>query len=489
MNISINAAEPFGYQTPLLALATWEGETLPEAIAPLIEAGDWTGKAKQSLVIYPRGAVAASRVLLVGLGPKAAVTSEKLRVAAATAATRAREIGVDSFALALAEGGPIGPRAAGQALAEGATLALYRFDTYRTGLSPEQTRSIESLTILAPSDTDEVSAGAAVGQAIAAGTSFARDLINHPGNVVVPAKLGETALDLGKEFGFKVTVLDKAQLEAQGFGGIIGVGKGSANEPRFITIEYGSKQPGVPTICLVGKGITFDTGGISIKPGERMQEMISDMSGAAAVLGTLRVIGALKLPLHIVGLISTAENMPSSTAYKPGDILTTLSGKTIEVLNTDAEGRIVLADALYYAQRYEPDAIIDLATLTGAIVVALGTYVSGMMTNSDSLADRLSRAGQETHERVWRMPLWEEYLDQTRSEVADLKNTGGRPGGALTAAAFLSQFVGEYPWAHLDIAGTAYSERAMGPYTPRGGAGVGVRLLTQMLVDWAGGDA
>lgn len=485
MQIKLLSANAMTFATPLLALATCEGEALPAAVAPLIEDGDWLSRPKQTLLVYTHSGLTARRVLLLGLGKRGEITSEQLREAGALAAQKAREIGVAEFALALPTIDTLQPAAISRALIEGALLGQYRFDRFRTGLSAEQTRTVDALTLLTEGEISAFEHGVATAQAIAEGTHFARDLVNRPGNDVIPAVLGETAEELGRTYGFNVTVLDHAALEAQGFGGIIGVGKGSANEPRFIVMEHGTKQVGVPTICLVGKGITFDTGGISIKPAERMDEMKSDMGGAAAVFGTMRAIGTLKPPLHIVGLVSSAENMPSSTAYKPGDILTTLSGKTIEVLNTDAEGRIVLADALFYAQRYAPDAIIDLATLTGAIVVALGSYATGMMTNSDDIATRLTNAGDATSERVWRMPLWEPYLEQIKSDVADLKNTGGRSGGALTAAAFLSQFVGEYPWAHLDIAGTAYSDRSSKAYTPKGATGVGVRLLTQMLLDWA----
>jgi leucyl aminopeptidase len=321
----------------------------------------------------------------------------------------------------------------------------------------------------------------AVGQAVARGVAFARDLANGPANDVTPAVLGDEAQALGERLGLKVTVLDKAQLTEQGFGGMLAVGQGSANEPRFVVMEHGAAGEGRPTICLVGKGITFDTGGISIKPAEGMDNMKMDMGGAAAVFGAMHAVAELKLPLHVVGMVCAAENMPSSTAYRPGDILRTLSGKTIEVLNTDAEGRIVLADGLFYAQRYNPTAIVDLATLTGAVMVALGPHAVGMMGTSQELADRLSRAGETSAERVWQLPLWDEYKEMMKSEIADLKNTGGRYGGAITAAGFLSAFVGDFPWVHLDIAGTAWVERPTRPYQSRGATGVGVRLLVELL--------
>jgi leucyl aminopeptidase len=334
--------------------------------------------------------------------------------------------------------------------------------------------------LLLGADGDEVVAGVRRGQIIARATAFARDLANGPGNEVTPAFLGQTALALGERLGLKTMVLDKPQLIEQGFGGILAVGQGSANEPRFIVMEYGSADQG-PTICLVGKGITFDTGGISIKPAEKMDEMKMDMSGAAAVFGAMQAVAELQLPLHVVGIVCAAENMPSSTAYRPGDIIRTLSGKTVEILNTDAEGRIVLADGLFYAQRYQPAAIVDLATLTGAIMIALGPHAIGLMGNNQELANRLIAAGEATAERVWQLPLWDEYREAMKSEIADLKNTGGRYGGAITAAGFLAAFVGDYPWAHLDIAGTAWVEKPHRAYQSRGATGVGVRLLVEWL--------
>jgi leucyl aminopeptidase len=280
------------------------------------------------------------------------------------------------------------------------------------------------------------------------------------------------------------TVIEIGQLREQGFGGVVAVGSGSANPPCVIVMEYGSAAEDRPTICLVGKGITFDTGGISIKPADKMDDMKGDMSGAAAVIGAMQAVAALRLPLHVVGLVGAAENMPSSTAYRPGDIVRTLSGKTIEVLNTDAEGRVVLADVLTYAQRYNPVAIIDLATLTGAVVVALGTVTSGLVANDDTLAEKLYAAGEQTGEYVWRLPLRDAYRDMVKSEIADVKNSAGRFGGAITAGAFLENFVGGVAWAHLDIAGTFLTDGKPRAYTPRGATGVGVRLLIETLEHW-----
>jgi leucyl aminopeptidase len=403
------------------------------------------------------------------------------------AAQRARELKVERFTFDLPKSEGLSLAAATQALVEGSTLGLYRFQQYKTGLTDDDRREIDELTIVSSIKDDVVQQSANLAATIARGVALARDLANGPGNDITPAALAQAAQAIGERAGIQVTVLGPDELKAQGFGGIIGVGQGSAQPPRFIVMEHGAQLTGVPTVCLVGKGITFDTGGISIKPAENMDNMKMDMGGAAAVLGTMQVVGELKLPIHVVGLVASAENMPSSTAYKPGDILKTLSGKTIEVLNTDAEGRIVLADALYYAQRYQPDGIIDLATLTGAIMVALGPHAIGIMSNDDGLAQRVVQAGEATGEPAWRMPLWDPYKDMVKSDIADVKNSTGRYGGAITAAAFLSNFVGEYPWVHMDIAGTAWTDQKPKTYTPKGATGVGVRLLVQALRTWIEG--
>jgi len=482
MQIDVRSGDVLREPADLAVLVVYEGEPLPEPVAGLLEADDFRGRARQQLLIYPRGAVPARRLLLLGIGKRDGLAADAVRTAAALAAQKAHELQVGAFTIGLAGSAPLEPAVAGQAFAEGLELGGYRYLAYKSSPSKEQTFAVERATLLISGDYGgPIGEGLARGQAVARGVALARDLANGPGNDVTPAVLGETALELGERFGFKTTVLDKAQLTEQGFGGILAVGQGSANEPRFIVMEHGEKAAGRPTVCLVGKGITFDTGGISIKPAEKMDDMKMDMGGAAAVFGAMQVVGELNLPLHVVGIVCSAENMPSATAYRPGDIIKTLSGKTVEVLNTDAEGRIVLADGLFYAQRYEPAAIVDLATLTGAVMVALGPHATGMMGTSQELADRLIKAGEASAERVWQLPLWDEYRDAMKSEIADLKNTGGRFGGAITAGGFLAAFVGDYPWAHLDIAGTAWVERPARPYQARGATGVGVRLLAELL--------
>lgn len=482
MQITVQTGDLLREAADLAVLVAYEDVPLPEAVAGLIEADDFSGRLKQSVLLYPRGAVAPRRLLLLGLGKREALSADLVRQAAALATQKAQDLQVSAFTIGLNGSAPLAPALAGQAFAEGLELGGYRYLIYKSSPTKEQTHTVEQATLLiSDGDPAPIREGIAAGQVIARAVTLARDLANGPGNDITPTKLAETATDLGSRLGFKMTVLDKAQLKEQGFGGILAVGQGSAQEPRFIVMEHGSAGNGKPTICLVGKGITFDTGGISIKPADKMDEMKMDMGGAAAVLGAMQAVGELNLPLHVVGIICSAENMPSSTAYKPGDIVKALSGKTIEVLNTDAEGRIVLADGLFYAQRYEPAAIVDLATLTGAIMVALGAHAIGLMGTNQELADRVLRAGEASAERAWQLPLFDEYREAMKSHIADLKNTGGRYGGAITAAGFLAAFVGDYPWVHLDIAGTAWTDQPARPYQARGATGIGVRLLVELL--------
>lgn len=485
MKLAVTYGDALTHETPLLALGVWEDESLPRTVASLLEDGDWNGKFKQTTLLYPRGELPARRVLLIGLGKRGQIAFDRLCEAAAVAAQHARDLHIAEFAFDLPTPEGMALASASQAITEGVLLGLYRFQHYQTGLSASDQHEIEQLTIISSLRDETIEAGVALGEVIARGVTLARDLANTPANDLPPVKLAEAAEAVGQRTGVAVTVLGPDELAAQGFGGILGVGQGSAQTPRFIIMEHGENQPGVPTICLVGKGITFDSGGISIKSADGMDLMKMDMGGAAAVIGTMQVVGELKLPLHIVGLISSAENMVSSTAFRPGDILKTLSGKTIEVLNTDAEGRIVLADALFYAQRYQPDGMIDLATLTGSIVVALGPHATGIMSNNDALAARIVQAGEATGERAWRMPLWDAYMDMVKSDIADIKNIAGHAGGAITAAAFLANFVGDYPWVHMDIAGTAWTDAKPRAYTPKGATGIGVRLLIQALRAWA----
>ncbi|MDQ6774480.1 MAG: leucyl aminopeptidase [Candidatus Dormibacteraeota bacterium] len=484
MEINVEVGELLRQDADLGVLAIMEGVVLPPQVADLFEAADFRGRAGDKLLLYTRGAIGPRRLLLVGLGKREAVTAERFRQAGAVALQQARTLQVEAFSAGIEGDGPVPPERAAQALAEGIELGAYRYLPYRTGLSDEQRFEVSRVTVYTSGAVEPIRVAVATGQTIARGVAFARDLVNEPGSTMTPALLGDKATDLAGRLGLSATVLDQAQMKEQGFGGVLAVGQGSANEPRFIVMEYGAATSEQPTVCLVGKGITFDSGGLSIKPADAMETMKSDMGGAAAVYGTLQAAAEMALPLHLVGIVCAAENMPSATAFRPGDIVTTLSGKTIEVLNTDAEGRIVLADGLHYAQRYKPDAVIDLATLTGAIIVALGPHAIGMMGTSQDLADKVSQAGETSGERVWQLPLWDEYRDMVKSEVADLKNLGGRAGGSITAAAFLAAFVGDYPWIHLDVAGTAWVDRPGEVYESHGATGVGVRLLVELLRDY-----
>ncbi|MFB0534455.1 MAG: leucyl aminopeptidase, partial [Anaerolineae bacterium] len=328
------------------------------------------------------------------------------------------------------------------------------------------------------------------GQVIAESVCLTRDLVNHPPSVATPTMLAQTARQLAEEHGLRCQVLDEEQMTELGMGALLGVAQGSQEPARFIILEHNADREDLDTIVLVGKGLTFDSGGLSIKSGKGMEKMKTDMAGGAVVLATLRAAGILDLPLHVVGLVPATENLPSGRAYKPGDVLHSLSGQTIEIISTDAEGRLILADALAYAQRYEPQAVVDLATLTGACVVALGHMASGLMGTDAELVARLERAGQTTAELAWELPLLKDYYRQIESSVADVKNTGGQPAGVVTAGAFLSKFAQGYPWAHLDIAGITWIEKdktyPRRSYLPTPGAtGVGVRLLVQFLRDWA----
>ncbi len=443
-----------------------------------ISSGDFKGKDKDTALVYSEKTGGPKRILLIGLGERNKAIHETFRRAAARAAKRCRDVKANTVGFVI----PQMPRDLyGTALAvgEGALLGLYRFDKYITKPADER-HVIEGISLLAGDRKTAAEGEKAFARAsiVAQAAMFARDLSNAPGNEIYPETLAKAALESGKRSGFKVTVMEKAEIEKLAMGGIIGVSQGSSRPPRFIVMEH--NKTAKKTVVLVGKGVTFDTGGISIKPSANMAEMKMDMSGAAAVIGTMEAVAKLKFPVHVVGLVPAVENMPGGNSIRPGDILRHYNGKTSEVDNTDAEGRLILADALGYAGRYKPAAVIDVATLTGACVVALGHHATGMMGNDDALMAKLKAAGEATYERVWELPLFDEYEKQIKSDVADVKNVGGRWAGAITAGWFLKKFIGDYPWVHLDIAGTAILEEN-GDYTRRGGSGVGVRLLAEFL--------
>lgn len=463
--------------------------TIREAIAD----GDFRGKKGEAAVFYPRGAIPAARVVLVGLGPEDKFGLQAVREAAAAAAKEARELGVQSFSSIVhgAGAGGFGPEAAAQAVVEGTILGLYRYRELKNEDPERLDPEMFTLVVFDEEQVPVVEAGAFAGQAIAEATCLARDLVNRPANYATPSDLAEVAMEIAGEFdNMRCQILSEEDAEELGMGSFLGVAQGSDEPAAFIVLEHNPARAELDTVVLVGKGITFDTGGISLKSAERMDRMRGDMGGGAAVLASMYALGLLEVPLHVVGLVPATENMPSGQAYKPGDVLTALNGKTIEVLNTDAEGRLVLADALAYASQFEPKAVVDLATLTGACVVALGRGVAaGLFSNDEELGQRLQAAAEVSGERVWRLPLYEDYLDKLESLTADLANTGGRHGGVGASAMFLQQFAEGYAWAHVDIAGMSFEERSNTPkrpaYLQKGGTGFGVRLMVQFLRDWA----
>ena len=476
-----------GVEADLLAVCVFEDEDVPRELlgdaAGVLEDGDFSGKKGSSVLVYGPGGIRSPRLLLVGLGARSSFGIDALRRAAATAATRARSLKLDSAAFALPVGeGSAARVAAAEAAAEGAPLGLYRFDRYKSGAEGHE---LSTFTIIP--DDEGVAEGAATGASLAAATVLARDLQNEPSNTATPEFLAGRAREIAERHGMDVTVLDRAGIEAEGLNGLATVGRSAANEPRFIVLKHKGGGDEAPVV-LVGKAVTFDSGGISIKPSAGMEDMKFDMSGGAAVLGAMDAVGALGLPINVVALVPSTENLPAGDAFKPGDVLTLHSGKTVEIVTTDAEGRLILADALSYARRYDPAAVIDCATLTGACHVALGDHASGLMGNDDGLIREVRNAGEASGERAWHLPLFDEYTEQTRGNIADLKNSGGRYGGALTAGAFLKEFV-DYPWAHLDIAGVAYSAKAKNSYTPKGGSGTPARLLVEFLRGRARKDA
>lgn len=463
---------------------------LDGAINHLIEIGDFKAKEGTSAVVYGNEQVGAKRILLIGFGEKNKATLDTLRKAAAHAAKKSVETNAQTVSLALHKAfSRLDASMMGQACAEGTYSGSYRYDEYITESENGRLDSLK-VELIDPDSVklQKLKKGLADGIAIGKAQSFARTLGNRPANVVTPVTLAGVAKDLAK--GSKTlscTIFDEKQMTAKGMGGVLAVGSGSKNEPRFIVLKHtppGKTASTRPTVALVGKAITFDSGGISIKPSANMEDMKFDKCGGLAVLGTMKAVMELGLPLNVFGIVPSAENMPSGTSYRPGDIINTFSGKTVEVQNTDAEGRMILCDGLHYAVKQKCDVIIDIATLTGACVVALGKYMAGLMGNDDKLIKQLQKAAEDCGEKVWPMPSGEEYAKEMKSKIADLKNVSGRWGGACTAAAFLGQFVGETTWAHLDMAGVWSFDKAT-EYTAEGASGYGVRLLTTYLMNLA----
>jgi leucyl aminopeptidase len=456
------------------ALDRASGGALRRAMA----ASRFTGKARQFLDIIAPAGIDAGRVLLAGLGNPAEVTAKAWQDWAGAVHGQIANSGAVAVTLMIdTMGGPIAAAAAAANAAFGLELASYRFDRYRTREKPDQIPSLAAADIMTSDSADAAGAFKPLAE-LAAGVHLARDLVSEPANVLYPETLADRCTALSAQ-GVDVEVMDEARLEAIGMRTLLAVGMGSARDSRVVVMRWMGGADGEAPIALVGKGVTFDTGGISI-----MEDMKWDMGGSAAVIGAMRAIAGRKAKANVIGIVGLVENMPSANAQRPGDVVESLSGQTVEVINTDAEGRLVLCDLLTYVQRtYAPAAIVDLATLTGAIIVGLGHHYGGLFASDDDLAEGLSAAGRAVGEPVWRMPLGEEYDKALKSDIADMKNVGGRDGGSITAAQFLKRFIENgTAWAHLDIAGMAWSKEAK-PTVPKGGTGYGVRLLDQLVAD------
>jgi leucyl aminopeptidase len=504
MRVLVKRSKPEVIEVEVLAVPVWEKTALvarsPVAqldahlgglISEYLDSGDFPGTLNSTLLLRTRGSINVPRLLLLGLGKAEAFTMDRLRQASASAATTVRKLGAHTMALLPPTCSLLTASDVAQAITEGALLGLYTLKKYKTVEEDERQDNLHELHILAAGGRSQqaLAKGVERGRILAEAVSMARDLINSPGNEVNPSYLAETAMGIAKQQALRCKLLQKQDMQKLQMGCLLGVAQGSVQPPVLIMLEHAPNGTTEAPIVLVGKGITFDSGGISIKPAANMEDMKMDMAGGAAVLGTMQALAQFHYPRRVIGLVPASENLPSGTAIKPGDILRAMSGKTVEVINTDAEGRLILADALSYAvQTLKPACIIDLATLTGAVVVALGNHATGMMGTDETMMARLRAAGERTAERVWQLPLFEEYSKQIKSDFADIKNTGGREAGSITGGAFLKEFVGNTPWVHLDIAGTAWTREGK-PYVPKGATGVGIRLLVDALHDMVTAEA
>lgn len=459
---------------------------LDGAITALVKSGDFVGAAGQTSVLYTANKIPASRVIVVGLGLEDSFTVEGVRRASALAAKSVKSLNVTHVATLVHGLGAatLTPAQAAFAIVEGSLLALYR---YSGKPASEDDSAPEILELIVPDDATmaAVQHGAAEAEHMASGVNMARDLVNMPPNFCTPAHMADTATEMADDVGLRVQVLERGQMQALGMGALLAVAQGSDTPPRFIIMEHNAAQAEeLPSIVLVGKGVTFDTGGYNLKSGEGMATMKSDMAGGAAVIGAMRAIAGMDVPLHVVGLVPASDNMINGHAYRAQEVVTASNGVTIEIVSTDAEGRMLLADALVFAKRFKPVAVVDIATLTGACVVALGKGVAaGLFSTEDALRDALLRAGESTGEKLWPLPLFPEYEKSLESDVADMKHSGGRWGGVGASATFLKHFV-DYPWAHVDMAGMAAELKDL-PYMPAGASGFGARLLAEFVRGWS----
>lgn len=445
--------------------------------------GQFSAKKKEVAIIHTFGKIAAKRVMLVGFGKQekidfALVRELSARVANEAVKGKCKEIAV-SFQHAV--GTALSPFQTGHAFAEGVTLASYKFEGYH--FEKEEHKVLDSALFAgAKAQESDLAEGLKTGAAFAKGTNLARDFVNMPANYLTPTVFAKAAVEVAERYGMEVEVLERADMEKLGMGALLGVAQGSANPPKMVIIKYQGCAKWENVISFVGKGITFDTGGISLKPAAGMESMVMDMGGAAAVIGAMDAIGRIKPKVNILAVVPMVENMPDGAAYRPGDVLTSMSGRTIEVISTDAEGRLILADAITYAKKLGASYIVDLATLTGAVIIALGTHTTGAMTNNKDWVNQVLQAADEAGELMWELPTFDVYREQYKSRIADLKNTGGRHGGTITAGMFLGEFAEDTPWVHLDIAGTAWQEKGS-DLNPTGATGVMVRTLSRIALN------
>jgi len=450
------------------------------ALAAVLRRGDMDGKFGQTLLLHNVANIPSERVLLVGCGKEKEFSENRYRDVSVKAVQTVTQTGAAELTTYLTELEVKGRDVSWKLrqAVELAEAATYRFDQLKSKKNDNR-RELKRVVLAVPKRSDLPAAEVAIkqGMAIAEGVRLARDLGNLPGNICTPTYLAEQAVALAGAHGMTVNVLEEADMLALGMGSLLSVSRGSRQPPKLIVLEYRGGRDQEAPIALVGKGLTFDAGGISIKPAANMDEMKYDMCGGASVLGTLKAVAEMKLPINVVGIVPSSENLPDGDANKPGDVVTSMSGQTVEVLNTDAEGRLILSDALTYAERYKPAAVVDIATLTGACVIALGNHASGLLGNNDALMRELLNAGKYTYDRAWQLPLWDDYQKQLDSNFADMANIGGREGGAITAACFLSRYTKNFKWAHLDIAGTAWKTGK-----EKGATGRPVPLLTQFLI-------
>ncbi len=489
MQVRFDDADALSHETPLLVVGVPEGtaaaggflarvdDLLSGAVDRSFASGDLKGRATDEVVVYGEGA-GPVRVGLLGIGKTEAFDAEQMRRLGGRAVRLAERLGLGAVSLWLGDAGDLDDGVRAQSAAEGVALAAWRFTELKKPAA-DAPAPVEVADLFGPGDAAACAEGARIGAIIARGENFARTLQSRPGNVATPSHLANEATRMAAEVGLGVTIFDEARLLKEGMHAILAVSRGSEEEARLIILEHKGGAEGVAPLVLVGKGLTFDAGGISIKPASGMEDMKFDMSGGAAVIAAMQIVAELGVQANVVGIVPSSENLPSGTAVKPGDVIQSLAGKTIEVINTDAEGRLILSDALAWGARMNPAAMVDCATLTGSVVIALGHVAAGVFGNDDALVEELRTAGTRSGERCWPLPLWNEYKKQLESGTADLMNVGGRPAGSITAACFLSEFVGETRWAHLDIAGTAYGDGKL-PYQRKGGYG----FPTRLLVEW-----